>query len=278
MNPKFLQIGNQKIAYYESDCSSLTCSSPAVVFIHGNSSSGCTFKNQLNSPLANKYRLIAIDLPGHGSSETAKIPKETYTLSGYAGIIETFTRQLSLEDSVFVGWSLGGHILLEAAERLSEATGFVILGTPPISTPSDFAEAFLPHPAGEFLFKGGLSEKEIDVFAASCFCPEDPQISSSLKNDIRQADPKAREYFGKSIMQGNFTDEIEITSNLKTPLAIIHGEKDQLINISYLLKLRVPSLWRKEPQIIAGASHTPHLEQPEKFNMLLIDFIQDAIH
>jgi len=50
---------------------------------------------------------------------------------------------------VIVGWSLGGHIALEAASALPDAAGFVIFGTPPVSGPADMPEAFLPNPALE---------------------------------------------------------------------------------------------------------------------------------
>ena len=39
---------------------------------------------------------------------------------------------MGINDAVFVGWSLGGHLLLEAAERIS-ARGYFIIAAPPLA-------------------------------------------------------------------------------------------------------------------------------------------------
>src|SRR5690349_10408510 len=46
-------------------------SGTAIVFVHGNSASSLAYQKQLESSLADHYRLIALDLPGHGSSPAA---------------------------------------------------------------------------------------------------------------------------------------------------------------------------------------------------------------
>ena len=45
---------------------------PAVALIHGNSSSSRAFARQVDGPLGQRFRLVAIDLPGHGASDDAK--------------------------------------------------------------------------------------------------------------------------------------------------------------------------------------------------------------
>ena len=57
---------------------------PAVLLMHGNSTCGQVFRNQLEGALGERYRLVAIDLPGHGNSANATAPKRTYCMSGYA--------------------------------------------------------------------------------------------------------------------------------------------------------------------------------------------------
>ena len=58
-----------------------------VVMIHGNSSCKEVFARQLESPLADKYRMIAFDLPGHGASQDAVDPARTYSMPGYADVM-----------------------------------------------------------------------------------------------------------------------------------------------------------------------------------------------
>ena len=105
-----------------------------IVLIHGNSSSARAFSRQIEGPLGASHRLVAIDLMGHGRSADASDPA-AYLLSGHARSLVALLTSRGIEDSILVGWSLGGHILLEAAPDLAKARGLVIFGTPPIGFP-----------------------------------------------------------------------------------------------------------------------------------------------
>ena len=62
---------------------------------------------------------------------------------------------------------------------------------------------------------------------------------------------------------------------LERPLAILHGEGDQFVNLAYLRQLSIPSLWRGSVQLIPEAGHAPHQETPDEFSELLQQFIAD---
>jgi pimeloyl-ACP methyl ester carboxylesterase len=64
--------------------------------------------------LAARYRVYAIDLPGHGYSD---IPAADYTASFFIGIVAEVFEQLDVEEAVLVGESIGGTIALGLAAR-----------------------------------------------------------------------------------------------------------------------------------------------------------------
>ncbi len=270
MRPKMLQISSQKIAYYESPGTG-----PAVMLIHGNSSSGLAYQRQIQSWLGEKYRLVAIDLPGHGDSEPFAA-KSAYGLPGYAATVAAAAKALGMEDAVFVGWSLGGHIVLEAHDRLEKAKGFVIFGAPPLAFPPAMKEAFLPNPAVEIGFKADITEEEARTYAASFFAPGTSVPETPFVTDILRTDGNARSGLAASIKPDGYQDEVEIVANLSIPLAIFHGEEEQLVNKAYIGKLTMPTLWRGEIQVIGAAGHAPQWEQPEEFNRLLEAFVIDV--
>ena len=72
-------------------------SGPAIVFIHGWSQSYMCWLNQLDSNLAKDFRLIALDLRGHGLSD-APLAQEAYTSSeSWAGDINAILNHFQLE-------------------------------------------------------------------------------------------------------------------------------------------------------------------------------------
>jgi pimeloyl-ACP methyl ester carboxylesterase len=69
MRTRKIDTPNGALAVHES-----AGQGPPVVLIHGNSSSSRVFSRQLDGPLGQRFRLIAVDLPGHGASDDAKDP------------------------------------------------------------------------------------------------------------------------------------------------------------------------------------------------------------
>ena len=270
MQQKTLQLSSLKIGYYES-----SGTGPAIMLIHGNSSSGLAYQHQIESALGEAYRIVAIDLPGHGNSDPFA-ETSAYTLPGYAAIVAQAATALGMQDAVFVGWSLGGHIVLEAHNQLEMARGFVIFGTPPLAFPPAMEEAFLANPAVNVGFMADVTEEDARAYAASFFAPGVAAPETPFVTDILRTDGKARAGLAASIRPEGYQDEVELVADLTLPLAVFHGKAEQLVNEAYIRKLTMPTLWRNEIQIIPDAGHAPQWEQPEAFNSLLEAFMIDV--
>jgi pimeloyl-ACP methyl ester carboxylesterase len=268
MVTKVVQVNSLSIAYRESSGIGAD-----VLLVHGNSASSRVFQPQLESALGEKYHLVAIDLPGHGESSNASDPAATYNMPGYAEVVVSVAKQLGLEQAVFVGWSLGGHVVLEAAPQLPQAAGFLIYGTPPLAFPPDMAQAFLPNPAMAAAFQPNLTDAEADAFSLACFKPGTTEIPEIFRQDIRRTDGQARVELAASIRPGGYLDEVILAEQMTTPLAIVHGEQEQLVNAAYIQSLHIPTLWRGSIQVVADAGHATNWEQPGQFNALLEAFI-----
>lgn len=271
MHHKEIKINGQNIAYYES-----AGTGQPVLFVHANSMSGLAFEKQINSPLGEKYRLVALDLPGHGRSAPAQDPKSAYSLPGYAKIVAGFAAALDMTDALLVGWSLGGHVLLEASGRLPDSVGLMICGTAPTGKPMA-TDAYKPYPLIPLLFKNDLSNEEALALTAA-FIKPGSQIPRFFYEDLKRADGRTREEMGLSLFAGNYTDQVTIAANLNKPLVVVHCENEPVVSLSYLKNLTIPTLWRGEIQIVSDAGHSPHWEQSERFNNLLMEFIEDCGH
>jgi pimeloyl-ACP methyl ester carboxylesterase len=271
MKTTVIKSGSGNIACHES-----IGTGPAVVLVHGNSASSKAFARQLEGPLGQKYRVIAFDLPGHGDSDNAADPAITYNMPGYARVLRDVVAHFGLGDAAFVGWSLGGHIVLEAAPDLPQARGFVIFGTPPLAFPPAMEQAFLPNPAMAFTFARELSKDQARAYVAVAFRPNVKDFPAFMVDDVLRTDGRARESLAASIAPNGFRDEVEVVANLTQPLAVLHGAQEQLINGDYFKTLTMPTLWRGAVQIIPGAGHIPQWETTEQFDALLDGFMADC--
>ena len=270
MSRSRVNLGDQELAYLSSPGTGRP-----VILVHGNSSSADTWTRVLDGPLGQRFRCLALDLPGHG--ESAPAPSQSaYSLPGYASVLADFADSLAAADAVFVGWSLGGHIVLEAAPSLPGAAGFVIFGTPPTGNAAQMAEAFLPNPAMNIGFSPEVSEDEARAYAASFTAPGSRLPLDDFVADIARTDGAARAGLLASIGAGDFTDETRIVAELDRPLAILHGAGEQLVNLAFIEGLPMPTLWRGRVQVIPDAGHAAHQEAPAAFTDLLERFIADV--
>ena len=60
-------------------------------------------------PFVDKCNVLIIDLPGFGLSSE---PKEAWTLYDYADMVNSFVKELKLDNPILIGHSFGGKISL----------------------------------------------------------------------------------------------------------------------------------------------------------------------
>ncbi len=127
---------------------------PGILMVHGNSSSSRSFQKQFFGTLGKKYKIFLMDLPGHGKASkvdsSLPLPLQPNGLplgfpeyqTGLIEAIATVANDPSVNAKIFVGWSLGGDLLLltRGAGLLPQASGFFIFGTAPAGANPPTAE------------------------------------------------------------------------------------------------------------------------------------------
>jgi len=247
-----------------------------VLFVHGNSACKEMFDRQEVAPFAEGRRLIAVDLPGHGQSDNAIDPVATYAVDGFADAVLAVLKTLDIKRAVLVGWSLGGHIVLQMAAEWPGVCGVAIVGTPPLGAdPDDFAAAFLPSEHMELTFKPEFSTSEAEAYAQ-----EAVGVGLALKpwmvDAAKRADGRFRSQMLAAAMAGRGHDQKEVAATLAVPLAVMHGSEDPFISLAYLKKLSYRNLWRGKVQEFDGTGHAPFWEEDALFNALLAEFLKDV--
>ena len=119
-------------------------SGDAVVFVHGVWMSSRCFAPQLEG-LADRHRVLALDLRGHGRSEHATTG---HTVAQYARDLRAFLEALELARPVVVGWSMGALVLWDYVRQFGAdgLRGVVVVD----QTPSDYKWPDWPHGVFDF--------------------------------------------------------------------------------------------------------------------------------
>ncbi len=87
---------------------------PAIVFIHGWTCDHTHWRFQVPE-FRKSFRVITIDLAGHGASEA---DRDSWSIDALGGDVAVVVRGLKLEQVVLVGHSMGGPVALAAAPKL----------------------------------------------------------------------------------------------------------------------------------------------------------------
>jgi 4,5:9,10-diseco-3-hydroxy-5,9,17-trioxoandrosta-1(10),2-diene-4-oate hydrolase len=130
----FVELGGLKIHYDEAGAGR------ALVLVHGGGpgSSGLNTFSRNMAALADRHRVIAIDLPGYGQSTKLKISEPLFGY--YAKVLAGFIDALKLEKAHLAGNSMGGAVSLKTALDFPQKADRLVLMSPvggysPFQTP-----------------------------------------------------------------------------------------------------------------------------------------------
>ncbi len=258
---KKLIINGVELVYDERNVDQKT----SLLFIHGNSHAHTSFNMQFDSELLKNFRLIFINLPGHGGSDNV----ESYSLPLYAQLVAGLIETLNLSEVILVGHSLGGHVALHTLQLLTP-DGIFIYGTPPLKKPLDFS-GFLPNDKARALHQEICTEEEIEDFVTELKYINE-QKSLAIHNFLK-TDPRVRTGILSSVLNDNYSDECELIRQYKGKLMVLVSESENLVNNDYIA-VATEGIRVETKSIIAG--HAPHVEKFAEFNEILASFCQNV--
>jgi non-heme chloroperoxidase len=240
---------------------------PPILFIHGLSQSHLCWAKQYESALAGEFRLVAYDLRGHGMSQ-APLEAEHYTDGAlWADDVAAIIERLGLHRPVLVGWSYGGFIVCDyvrahgqdriaavdfvaGASRLGEAAFGTFIGPGFLDNFADVTADDLPT---NIRGVRGL----VRAFAAKPLPPDDVEtlLCAGMTVPARiRANLGARQVDGDDVLR-----------TLQVPLLVTQGRADTIV-LPAMAEHILATCPTAEPSWYDGVGHTPHLEQPGRFN------------
>ena len=251
--------------------------SPAIVCIHGNSLSRKLFAPLFNVPSLKKYAMLSYDLPGHGETGIPSNPEVVYSMSGYAGHLQELLSILDLDRVVLLGFSLGGHLAIEAAGQniASLVSGICSIGSPPLNTVQDFGPAFLQMPDGASLFVEDISAEQQKIIVDHI--TGDKDLKPILSRAIQTADPQARRFLFESIAAGAVHSEVAFLKKTEIPVMLCYGADEQMINKEYIDRDELKTVFQGRRKDIKNAGHLPSFRSEDSFVEEFTRFMEGRI-
>jgi 3-oxoadipate enol-lactonase len=247
---------------------------PAVLLIHGYPLCRKMWLPQEDALACAGFRVVCPDLPGFGESP---LSSGRPSISSYADSLIALHDKLGIEKTVTVGMSMGGYVLLNLLERYPERLrGAVFLVT----------RAAADDPAGkekrtELATEAGHGNKRIvsETFSKVLFAADTSQQKPELVAMVRgwMESTSVQGLVGGLLAMRDREDYVEKLTGFTLPSLVVGAELDKAVPIEHARTLArlLPSA---EMEIIPGAGHMVNLEQPERFNKVLIGFLQGFCH
>jgi len=247
-----------------------------VLLIHGNSNCRKVFRHQLEGPLGAHYRIIAMDLPGHGDSDDAADPATTYTQPAYAEAAADVLGARDAFHAVVMGWSLGGHIGIEMTRICPEMTALTFSGTPPCGPGAEsVGQAFTPLPHMSFTSKEVFSEEDAIAYATHT-CGVDLPLDPELLAAVKRTDGRARQTMFNDWTDNVGCDQRAAVESWPKPIAVIQGSDEAFFDNGYLEALRWKNLWSGQIHVIEGGGHAPFWAKPDAYNAIFARFLSEV--
>ncbi len=227
---KYLTLKDDiRIAYVDEGSGDKT-----IIFIHGLGSYLPAWQKNIRE-LKNRYRCIALDLPGYGKSSRGDYP---YGMAFYADVVKQFMEALHLSPAVIAGHSMGGQIAMTLALLHPEMVEQLIL-----ISPAGF-ERFTPGERKwfeEVVTVDGIRFTPVQQIRANIVnnfynMPDDAEFMITDRIALRGArDFEAYCYAVVQSVRGMLAEPVyDHLEEIKQPTLIIFGENDNLIPNPYL--------------------------------------------
>jgi len=239
---------------------------PWVVLSHSLACNYSMWDEQVDA-LKRHYRVLRFDTRGHGSSDA---PRGPYTLDMLADDLLGILDGLAIDETHFVGLSMGGMIGMKFALAHPERFRSLALCDTSSRIPAEAApvwEGRIRTAAEQGMEP--LVEPTLQRWFTEPFYKSDKTMMKRVGQMIRTTKPPG--YIGCC----HAIPKIDVTARLgaiSCPAQIIVGEQDvgTPVAMSRAIQDAIPG---SELMIIPSASHLSNLEQPELFNKALLGFL-----
>ena len=231
---------------------------PAIVFVHGTRLSRAMWRAQMDD-LGDTYRVIALDLPGHGV-----LAGRPFTLTDAADEVARTIAEAAGGRAVVVGLSLGGYVAMDLAARRPEVIRGLVLSGATAEPIGRLAIPYLALAAAMERFDG----PSLEALNAWFFRMRFPAaISEPIVAGGFWSAGGAQAL--RAIVGERFAPRLAAYPG---PTLVLNGELDVLFRLR--VRAFVPSGRDVRRVRLRGATHLANLDRPGAFSLAVRRFVE----
>jgi pyruvate dehydrogenase E2 component (dihydrolipoamide acetyltransferase) len=258
----FTEVGGLRVRYADRGFGD-----SVVLLLHGFGGDLDNWMFNLDS-LAEKHRVLALDLPGHGQSVKTNVDP---SLSGMATFVRKFLDVLSVSSVHVVGHSMGGAIAMQLASDSPETVkslGLICSAGLGPDINSDYLRGFVE----------AQSQQELKLVLQQLFADES-LVNLQLVNDLlnyKRIDGVEATLNALSetlISAGEQTFLIDKIVASGIPVLVIWGKQDRIIPVSHAQNYSAAGGSCVEVEIFDSAGHMVQMEKAHDVNRSLLNFL-----
>lgn len=245
----------------------------ALLFVHGFSQCAMCWVRQFDDPLlAAQFRLVALDIRGHGGSGKPSDATHYADDRLFAGDVQAVMAALNLTRPVIVAWSYAGRVISDyvLACGAGNLAGINYVCADTVSEPSYYGPGIDPI--------AGMKDDRIAEniaatrqFLAACWTvPPDAATYEAILAYNMAVTPEIRRH-----LLSRTGNDGTMLSKLDIPVLVTHGADDGIV---------LPAMGEFTARMVRGAKlslydgigHSPFMEDAPRFNRELSAFASSA--
>jgi 3-oxoadipate enol-lactonase len=241
-----------------------------IIFLHAFPLNRTMWETQEHA-LSSQFRIITIDLRGHGESDA---PLWSYTLDQSAHDVRALLDHLAIQQALFVGLSMGGYILFAFYRKYPTRVKGLILADTRAQADTEEGKNGRFKMAQTAYKKGPAAIA--DIMIPKLLSPATVQTKPDLVQQVRAMieGNQISGIAGDLMAMAERPDSVPLLSQITCPTQVIVGELDQATPPSdaKFIAEKIPGA---RLAIIPGAAHLANLEQPDTFSRIVSSFASD---
>lgn len=254
-------------------------SGPPVVLLHGFTGSRTTWYDFV-AVAAKEFTTIAIDHIGHGRT-ASPASVERYRMDRAVDDLVEVVRTLGHERAAWMGYSLGGRTALQVTARHPEAVAALVTEGASVGLATEAERA--ARIEGDESLARMIEDQGLETFvdhwgSISLWDSQKQTLSEAQRTALRQQRLAQRGVGLANSLRGMGTGSQswlgDRLTEIRVPVLLTAGKLDtKYVQIAQEMADAIPDA---RVRFIEGGGHAAHLEQPQAFNSVVLDFLREV--